>query len=111
MPLSRFTQTLPLDLAEVISVSEAAPAGAALLVVCLAEVEALEGAAELAGALAGLLVADLLGAAAAGAAAGAGVVAAELPAVAFSPPFFERLFFAVPVSALVACSPPAAALY
>src|SRR5580704_1165829 len=108
MPLSRFTQTLPLDLAEVISPSEAAPAEAVLLVVFLAEVEALEGAAELAGALAGLLVADLLGADAAGAAAG--VVVAELPALAFSPLFFERLFLVVPVSALVACSPPAAAL-
>src|SRR5579883_762299 len=91
MPLSRLTQTLPLDLAELISESEAAPAGAGL--------EAGTGAA--AGALAGVLMADLLAAGAAGA------DPAEAPESADMSLFFLRFFFgaAVSVLALEAGSP------
>jgi hypothetical protein len=63
MPLSRLTQTLPLDLAEATSESDAAPVGGALVAVFLAGAE-LAGAefeaAVLAGELDGAIV-DLLG--------------------------------------------------
>jgi|SRR5579864_3923122 len=60
MPLSRLTQTLPLDFAEAIAGSEAAPVGAALVEVFFAGAEAVVfDADEPAGALEGAIV-DLL---------------------------------------------------
>src|SRR5579883_1732379 len=97
MPLSRLTQTLPLDLAELISESEAAPVGAGLAAFLAgAGLEAGTGAA--AGALAGVLMADLLA---------AGADPAEAPESADMSLFFLRFFFgaAVSVLALEAGSP------
>src|SRR5215471_13974816 len=69
MPLSRFTHTFPLDFAEAISGSEAAPVGGAFVEVFLGGAELAAGAEvdveELAGALGA--VADLLAAGVAGA--------------------------------------------
>ena len=95
MPLSRLTQTLPLDLAEATSESEAAPEGAAF-------VAFLAGAGLEAGAVAGapdeLVDADLLAGGVAGAEAGAeaGAGASESAVL-----FFLRLFLGVADSALV----------
>ena len=72
MPLSRFTQTLPLDFAEVICESDAAPVAAAFVEVFLGGAGLAAGALEAeleAGELAGALgaIVDLLAAGAAGA--------------------------------------------
>ena len=96
MPLSRLTQTFPLDLAEVMSESEAEPEGAGLLAF-LAGAGLEAGAA--AGALDVLVVADLVAAGVAGAEAGVEAGAAEPASLAAL--FFFRLFLAVPDSALV----------
>ncbi len=89
MPLSRLTQTLPLDLAEATSGSEASPLGAGLLAF-FAGAGALAAEALAAG-LAG--IDDLLDAAVAGAAAGA-----EPAALVSSAGFFLRLFLGVAVA-------------
>lgn len=94
MPLSRLTQTLPLDLAEAIAGSDAAPVGAGLSADRFAGSGALAGGALAAG-LAG--IEDLLEAGVAGAAAGAGAVA-----LVSSADFFLRLFFGVAASVLAA---------
>ena len=96
MPLSRLTQTFPLDLAEVMSESEAEPEGAGLLAF-LAGAGLEAGAA--AGALDVLVVADLLAAGVAGAAAGAEAAAEPDSLVSL---FFFRLFLVDPDSAVVA---------
>ena len=92
MPLSRLTQTLPLDFADEISGSEAAPVGAGL-VDFLAGSGALDGGALAAG-LAGIEA--LLAAVVAGAAAGVD------EAALVSSDFFFGLFFGVAVSVVVA---------
>ena len=51
MPLSRFTQTWPLDFADAIALSEAAPVAAALLALGAGELGAIEFDDVLAGAL------------------------------------------------------------
>src|ERR1700751_2295930 len=95
MPLSRLTHTLPLDLAEATSGSEASPEGAALLAFFAGAGELAAGAlaAELAG------IDDLLDAEVAGAAAGAD------PAALASSDDFLRLF----LGAAVASEPEATA--
>ena len=85
MPLSRFTQTWPLDFAAATWLSEAAPVGAVLAAFGAAEVE---GAIAFDDVEAGAL--EVLAGAAAGAAAGAELEAA-LESLAAD--FFERLFF------------------
>lgn len=92
MPLSRFTQTLPLDLAEAISLSEAAPVEADFVEVCFGGAGELLAAGALAGVLAEGLIADLFAAGVTGAAAGAAIP--ESLAVAL----FFLLFFVVVVA-------------
>src|SRR5215470_11023111 len=107
MPLSRLTQTFPLDLAEAISGSDASPAGAGLLAF-------FAGAGAGAGA-AGVLAAGLDGIDDLPDAGFAGVDrAAELAAVVSSDDFFWWLFLGVEVSeseAAVVCSLEASALF
>ena len=88
MPLSRLTQTFPLDLAAAVSESEAAPEGAAFAADFLA------GALLVAGALAGALISDLF---AAGVAGPAEFVMPESLVLAL---LFLLFFVLVPVSAL-----------
>src|SRR5580765_6886131 len=99
MPLSRLTQTLPLDLAEATSGSEASPLGADLLAF-FAGAGALAAGALAAGALAAGLagIDDLLDAAVAGAAAGAE------PAALVSSTDFLRLFLGVAVASELAAA-------
>jgi hypothetical protein len=131
MPLSRLTHTFPLDFADTISGSEAAPVAGALVDAFLAGTELVLGAEFDAEALIGLLeggVVDLLGGGAeavelafvAGAAIGESLAAVlplrlffgvALPVSAFaaagcslvvSAVAFFRLFFVVPLSAVAA---------
>ena len=100
MPLSRFTHTFPLDFAEAISGSEAAPVGEAFVEVFLGGAELAAGAEvdveELAGALGA--IADLLAAAVAGAELVVEAGAASLAAVLL---FLPLLLVGALVSALV----------
>jgi hypothetical protein len=85
MPLSRFTQTLPLDFAEATSESEAAPVAGAFVEVFFGGAELVAGALEVEE-LAGVLgaIVDLLDAGVAGAEFGAGAAICEsLAAVDF----------------------------
>ena len=85
MPLSRFTQTFPLDLAAAVSESEAAPEGAGLEARFAGAGELLAAGA-LAGALAEVLMEDLLE-------AGVGAVEEVFAAGAAIPESAEALLF------------------
>jgi hypothetical protein len=88
MPLSRLTQTFPLDLAAAVSESEAAPDGAAF------PADFFAGVLLVAGALAGALISDLF---AAGVAGAAELAVPESLVLAL---LFLLFFVPVPVSAL-----------
>jgi hypothetical protein len=88
MPLSRLTQTFPLDLADAVSESEAAPDGAAF------PADFFAGVLLAAGALAGALISDLF---AAGVAGAAELAVPESLVLAL---LFLLFFVLVPVSAL-----------
>lgn len=97
MPLSRLTQTLPVDLAAAASESDAAPVGAAFVEAFVAGAGALPAAGALAAVPAEGLIGDLLEAGVAGAAPAAGAMPESLPVVLL----FLLFFVVVPVSAFV----------